>query len=147
MKFKTKGAYAEIGSASGTILDVNPTVMVCVDAVKALLANGTPIEQTIRECRDFTRFVNIRQAKAPGAHKNGVYLGRVLRWYYAKGVTGAIQTVQANNTVAGSEGAKPCLDLPESFPEDINYEWYIKYAREILEDIGHTPKPKQISFF
>jgi len=145
---KRKGnPYAEVGSQSGTQLDVNPTVQICSDAVGALISKGVPIEQTIRECKDFTRFVNIRQAKAPGAHKNGVYLGRVLRWYYAKGVTGAIQTVQANNTVAGSEGAKPCLDLPESFPEDINYEWYIKYAREILEDIGHTPKPKQISFF
>ncbi len=145
---KKKGnPYAEVGSQSGTQLDVNPTVQICSDAVGALLSKGVPIEQTIRECRDFTRFVNIRQAKAPGAHKNGVYLGRVLRWYYANGVTGAIQTVQANNTVAGSEGAKPCLDLPESFPDDINYGWYIKYAREILEDIGHTPKPKQISFF
>ena len=145
---KKKGnPYAEVGSQSGTQLDVNPTVQICSDAVGALISKGVPIEQTIRECRDFTRFVNIRQAKAPGAHKNGVYLGRVLRWYYAKGVTGAIQTVQANNTVAGSEGAKPCLDLPESFPEDVNYEWYIKYAREILEDIGYLSRPKQIEFF
>lgn len=40
MKIKAKGAYAEVGSASGTQLDVNPTVPICVDAVKALLVYG-----------------------------------------------------------------------------------------------------------
>lgn len=145
---KKKGnPYAEVGSQSGTQLDVNPTVQICSDAVEALISKNIPIEQTIRECKNFTRFVNVRQAKAPGAHKNGEYLGRVLRWYYAKGETGAIHTVAANNQVAGSEGAKPCMDLPKEFPDDIDYAWYIKYTKEILEDIGYTPKMKQVEFF
>lgn len=144
---KVKGAYSEVGSQSGTQLDTNPTVLICSDAVKALLSKNIPIEQTILNCKDFTRFVSVRQAKAPGAHKNGEYLGRVLRWYYAKGETGCIQTVAANNKVADSDGAKPCLDMPDSFPEDIDYVWYIKHTKEILEDIGHTPKMKQVEFF
>lgn len=147
-KVKKKGnPYAEVGSQSGTQLDVNPTVQICSDAVEALLAKGVPIEQTIKECQNFTRFVNIRQAKAPGAHKNGEYLGRVLRWYYAKGELGAIHTVATNNKVADSDGAKPCLDLPKEFPTDIDYDWYIKHTRGILEDIGYLQRPKQISFF
>lgn len=147
-KVKKKGnPYAEVGSQSGTQLDVNPTVQICSDAVEALLAKGVPIEQTIRECRNFTRFVNIRQAKAPGAHKDGVYLGKVLRWYYAKGELGCIQTVATNNKVADSDGAKPCLDMPETFPEDVDYDWYIRNTKGILEDIGYLARPKQISFF
>lgn len=147
-KVKKKGnPYAEVGSQSGTQLDVNPTVQICSDAVEALLAYNTPIEQTIKECKDFTRFINVRQAKAPGAHKNGEYLGRVLRWYHAKGEMGSINTVAANNIVAGSTGAKPCLDLPDSFPLDIDYNWYIKNTKEILEDIGYSPKMKQLTFF
>lgn len=147
-KVKKKGnPYAEVGSQSGTQLDVNPTVQICSDAVEALLANGVPIEQTIRECRNFTRFVNVRQAKAPGAHKNGEYLGKVLRWYYAKGEMGAIHTVSANGKVADSDGAKPCLDLPREFPDNIDYEWYIRTTKGILEDIGYLARPKQISFF
>ena len=89
----------------------------------------------------------MRQAKAPGAHKNGEYLGRVLRWYYAKGELGCIQTVAANNKVADSDGAKPVMDLPKEFPNDIDYDWYIRNTKGILEDIGYSPKPKQISFF
>lgn len=145
---KKKGnPYAEVGSQSGTQLDVNPTVQICSDAVGALISKGVPIEQTIRECRDFTRFVNIRQAKAPGAHKNGVYLGRVIRWAYMLGETGCIQTVQTNNKVADSEGARPFMDLPSEFPSDINYQWYIDKTKEILYDIGYFPRPKQIEFF
>lgn len=145
---KKKGnPYAEVGSQSGTQLDVNPTVQICSDAVGKLLAHNIPIEETILTCKDFTRFVNIRQAKAPGAHWKGEYIGRVLRWYYAKGELGCIQTVQANNKVADSDGARPCLDLPDIFPNDIDYNWYINKAKTILEEIGYTPKPKQISFF
>lgn len=144
---KKKGPYSEVGSQSGTQLDTNPTVLICSDAVEALLSKGTPIEQTINECRNFTRFVNVRQAKAPGAHKNGHYLGRVLRWYYAKGETGAIHTVAHNSKVADSDGAKPVMDLPVDFPSDVDYQWYINRTKEILEEIGYSPKPKQISFF
>ena len=147
MKIKAKGAYAEIGSASGTQLDVNPTTLICVDAVKALLSKNIPIEETILNCKDFTRFVTVRQAKAPGAHWKGEYLGRVLRWAYMKGETGCIQTVAHNSKIADSDGARPYQDLPKSFPSDINYQWYINKTKEILEEIGYSPKPKQISFF
>lgn len=146
-KIKKKGPYSEVGSQSGTKLDTNPFVLICSDAVEFLLSNGRAIEETILNCKDFTRFIAVRQAKSPGAHKNREYLGKVVRWYYAKGETGSIQTVAANNTVAMSEGAKPCMDLPEAFPDDINYDWYIKHTRGILEDIGYLERPKQISFF
>lgn len=112
MKIKAKGAYAEIGSASGTQLDTNPTAQICTDAVKQLLLDGTPIEQTIRNCKDFTRFITVRQAKYPGAHKDGEYLGKVVRWAYIKGEMGTINTIAANNKVADSEGAVPFMDLP-----------------------------------
>ena len=144
---KKKGPWAEVGSQSGTQLDTNPQILICTDAVEALLSKGTPIEQTIRECQNFTRFVTVRQAKAPGAHWKGEYLGKVLRWYYAKGETGCIQTVAHNSKVADSDGAKPAMDLPEVLPDDIDYGWYERKCKEMLEDIGYSPKPKQISFF
>lgn len=146
-KVKIKGPYSEVGSQSGTKLDTNPTTLICTDAIEALLSKGTPIEETIRNCKDFTRFVNVRNAKAPGAHKNGEYLGKVLRWYYAKGEVGAIYTVAHNSKVADSDGAKPCMDLPKAFPDDIDYQWYERKCKTILEEIGYSPKPKQISFF
>lgn len=144
---KVKGPYSEVGSQSGTQLDTNPTSQICSDAVKHLLLTGQPIKQTIIECKDFTRFITVRQCKAPGAHKNGEYLGKVIRWYFAKGELGEISTVQANSKVAGSEGGKPVMDLPQSFPEDIDYDKYIRMTNEILEDIAYKPRMQQIKFF
>lgn len=144
---KKKGPYSEVGSQSGTKLDTNPVVLICSDAIESLLSKSIPIEDTILNCKDFTRFVTVRQAKAPGAHKNGEYLGKVIRWYYAKGETGCIQTVATNNKVADSDGARPAMDLPKEWPEDLDYSWYINKTKEILVDIGHTKKAKQLQFF
>lgn len=144
---KVKGPYSEKGSQSGTQLDTNPTAQICSDAVKQLLIDGTPVEQTILQCKDFTRFITVRQCKAPGAHKDNEYLGKVIRWYYAKNVVGTINYVETNNKVPDSDGAKPCMDLPDSFPDDIAYNWYFAKCREILFDISYLDRPKQIRFF
>jgi hypothetical protein len=144
---KLKGPWSEKGSQSGTQLDTNPSSLICTDAISDLLVHGRPVEQTIRECKDFTRFVTVRQAKAPGAHKNGYLLGKTLRWYYAEGEVGTINYVQSGNKVPDTDGAKPCLDMPDSFPTDINYKWYEQKCQDILEEIGYLKKPEQLKFF
>lgn len=143
---KVKGEYAEVGSQSGTQLDMNPQTLICSDAIKAFLAHNKPIEETIRNCKDITRFIEIRNVKG-GAHKDGYYLGKVIRWYYAKGEHGTINYVLSGNKVAKTEGAKPLMDLPLEFPDDINYEWYIEKCKQILIDIGYTKKVRQVLFF
>lgn len=144
---KVKGPYSEVGSQSGTQLDNNPITLICSDAIKSLLSKGVPIEQTIRKCRDITRFITLRNVKYPGAHKDGHYLGKVIRWYYAKGITGTINTVSTNNKVPLTEGAKPAMDLPEVFPDDVDYDRYILITTEMLYDIGYLNRPRQVSFF
>ena len=94
----------------------------------------------------FSRFITVRQVKG-GAHKNKEYLGKVVRWAYIKGETGTINYVQTGNKVAESDGAIPFMDMPTIFPDNINYDWYINKTKEILEEIGHSPKPRQVDFF
>ncbi len=144
---KVKGEHSEVGSQSGTQLDTNPTALIIADAIKNLLSKNIPIEETILNCKNFTRFIVVRSAKAPGAHKNGHYLGRVIRWYWAKNETGCIQTVAHNSKVAKSDGGRPCMDLPVEFPTDIDYKKYIDETTEALYDIGYLSRSKQISFF
>jgi hypothetical protein len=115
--------------------------LICNDAVEHFLAHRKPIEQTIRECRDFRRFVCVQNVKG-GAEKNGVYLGKAVRWYYAVGETGAINYVTSGNQVPRSVGAKPCMDLPLEFPNDVDFAWYINTATEILFDIGYYKRPE-----
>jgi hypothetical protein len=144
---KVKGPYAEAGTQSGTQLDVNPVMLICSDAIKALLSVGRPIETTIRECKNIERFVVVRQAKAPGAAYCGQYLGKVVRWIYTKNNNNYIQYVASGNKVANSDGAYPVMDLPNEIPENLDYDRYVELTNSILYDIGYLSRPKQINFF
>ena len=143
---KLKGPWAEIGSATGTQLDINPNALICTDAVSSLLGKDIPIEETILNCKDITRFVCVRNVKG-GAHKDNKYLGKVIRWYYTTNVVGTINYINNNNKVPDTEGAKPCQELPLVFPDDINYQWYISKTNEILEDINYYKKQEQLKLF
>lgn len=141
---KVKGAYCERGSALNSVLSKNPEALICSDAVMKLLVLGIPLETTISTCKDIRRFVTVRTVKG-GAVKDGRYLGKAIRWYYAKDTPGEIIYASSGNKVVRTdEGAKPLLDLPAEFPEDLNVEWYVKEANEILKEIAFL-KPEVVS--
>lgn len=64
------------------------------------------------------------------------FLGKVVRWYYGLNCEGSIVYATNGNTVGNSYGSKPCMTLPDEFPDDIDYEWYIRKCNEILIDIN-----------
>lgn len=124
----------------------NPGAQICVEAVEKLITKNVPIKETIESNRDITKFVVVKNVKG-GAHKDGNYLGKVIRWYYAINVFGTINYIESNNKVPDSDGGKPAMDLPDTFPTDINYEWYINKAKELLYDLDYYQRPRQIKFF
>ena len=65
------------------------------------------------------------------------YLGKSIRWYYGKDITGEIVYAGSGNKVPRSEGAKPCMELPAELPNDIDYDWYINEANEMLKQVGY----------
>lgn len=86
-----------------------------------------------------------------------VYLGKTVRWYFAvnndqcihyfpKPVPEVPQLTASGkpkappsklgNKVAGSEGARPCMRLPTSFPSDVDYDKYIADAVKMLATVG-----------
>lgn len=132
---KLKGAYTPPGISP--VSSTNPTNEICVDAVVAYLTEGQPIEQTIIECRDITKFVTVRTVKGGAVDSStGQYLGKAIRWIYGKGCTGTINYLTNGNTVPKSLGAYPLMDLPDEFPENLNHKWYIREAYSILAAIG-----------
>lgn len=130
---KLKGAYAPVA------MQKNPTNEVCVQAVIAFLRDHVPVEETVRRCQDVRRFVTIRQVKGGAVDQQGQYLGKAVRWYYAKGIEGAITYKMNGHTVARSTGAKPLMEMDGRLPDDIDYDWYIQEANSILSDIGVNP--------
>lgn len=65
------------------------------------------------------------------------YLGKVVRWYYGTRAPGPIVYASNGNTVSLSYGAQPCMTLPDDFPDDIDYQWYIDKAESMLHDVGY----------
>lgn len=152
-KLKEKGAFVNPATAF-LALWKNSSNTVCLDAVASFLKEGTPVEDTIRATTNITRFITIRTVKG-GAVKlwsDGTieYLGKSVRWYYAKGEDGQIVYAKSGNKVPRSEGSKPLMQLPDKFPDDVDYDWYIDEAYSILVDIGaltevDIPEPKTLS--
>lgn len=145
---KTKGTYSERGSALNSVLSKNPETLICSDALLQYIKNGVPVERTITECKDIKRFTSIRNVKG-GGEKDGIYLGKVVRFYYPKAERGFIAYVSSGNKVANTEAARPLMDLPEEFPSDINYQWYIAKTKEMLRDVGALEQVKNetLQFF
>lgn len=72
-------------------------------------------------------------------HEN--YLGKAVRWYH--GVGGGWISTPAGGVVGGSTGATPCMDLPDEFPRDIDYDHYVAEGRKLLIALGLVqPPPK-----
>lgn len=131
---KTKGIFSQGG------LQKSPTNDICAKAFIEYLKNGTPVEDTIRACTDIREFLSVRTVKG-GAVKDEQYLGKAIRWYYAVGESGTINYKTNGNKVPRSDGAKPCMVLPDEFPDDVNYDWYIKEANKFFYDVGLKPRP------
>lgn len=122
----------------------NPTATICSDAVLALLKHGTPIEKTIYGCTDIKQFVTVVKADG-GATWRGEYLGKTVRFYWSTEGE-EIRKAKANSkgthpTVPKSEGAAPCMTLPDDLPWDIDYDRYIAEAKEMLMQIGFVSRP------
>lgn len=125
----------------------NPQAQICIEAIEELIANNIPIEQTIKNSKDITRFVIVKNVKSPGAHQDGYYLGKVIRWYWKKNNIHTINYIESNNKVPDSEGGFPVMDLPDKFPNDIDYDRYIKRTKDLLYDMAYFNRPRQVTFF
>lgn len=156
---KRKGHYAK----SGLDEKKNPTEDICSDAVAEFLEKGTPISKTIRECRDIRKFVTVRNVTGgaiygvkevefervsektgkvlkPGTKYDdsaAVYLGKAVRFYRSTESLGALHYKDSLNKVPKSDGCKPLMELPDSFPDDVDFAAYIHAARQMLYDIAY----------
>lgn len=123
-------------------LSKNPQTTICIEAVVAYLTAQTPLADTIRACQDIRQFVTVRKVNG-GAVWQGQYLGKAVRWYYAKGQFEPIRYASNGNRVSKSDGAMPCMELPDALPADVDYDWYEREAASMLVDIGAVQGPRR----
>jgi hypothetical protein len=135
---KPDGSIKGKGVFAAPSLAKNPDCQIIYDAVAARIANGTPIERTIRDCLDITRFVTVRRVTG-GAVWNGEMIGKAIRYYYSTSVPSeqTINYAKNGNKVPKSQGAKPLMELPSEFPADIDYRVYEVEAERLLCEVGY----------
>lgn len=135
---KTKGAFSNPWNdpkLASFICHKAPTTTICLDALEDYLVSGAPYQDRIRACKDVRKFLSARHVNG-GAVTNGIFLGKEIRWYYSTGANTEIVYAKSGNLVPRSEGAVPCMDLPATLPEDIDYDWYIREVESLLTDVG-----------
>jgi hypothetical protein len=129
---KGKGCFASGG------LQKNPDQVIVYEAVAAYIATGEPIDKTITQCGDITKFCTVRQVKG-GAKWRGEQLGKAVRFYISTSVASdeCIHYNLNNNRVPKSAGARPLMQLPDTFPDDVCYRSYLVAAEKLLCEVGY----------
>ena len=133
-KTKCKGCFGEASMSK------NPDGLIIYESVAQFIAKGTPIEKTISQCADITKFVTVRRVTG-GALFNGEYLGKAVRFYHSNDFSLAdLSLVYAKNgnKVPVSQGCRPLMELPDELPNDIDYSYYISKANETLKGVGYA---------
>ena len=145
---KTKGVFG----SPGVKQNKTPHRSICAKAVTAYLRYGVPLEKTIRDCTDMREFTTVRNvtggaikrsehpmvgtALEPFESAPDIQLGKAVRWYYGKNEKGCIYTKLKGSKVADSDGAVPMMEMLDSPPADLDYDYYIRHANAILKEIG-----------
>lgn len=128
--YKGKGVFGE------STLKKQPTSDVCAKAIAERLINDIPVDQFIRNNRNLEDFLTVKNV-AGGAEKDALFLGKAIRYYYGTNTPGPVQYINNGNKVGGSEGATPCMDWPEQFPADIDYDQYVNMTEDMLASMGY----------
>lgn len=140
---KSKGLYAETWweekNDPNVALKKGMQTAIVYVAIRKYLLDGCNMSETINDCKDMNMFVSARTVKSGGVYK-GQYLGKMCRWYYS---TEGSSINYSNNgnlvpKTAEGNGVKPMMDLTDTLPDDLDYDWYFNEAVSKLKDLGVT---------
>lgn len=135
LALKVGGGYKTKGTLVPGGLSKNPDYDIVAMAACEFLDKGTPTAETILNCTDIRRFLRVRTANG-GCKWGDQYLGRVARWYKVVGGNTCIQYVKNGNKVGGSDASRPLMELPDTFPTDIDYGFYLSEVNDLLRELG-----------
>jgi hypothetical protein len=124
--------------------------LIIKDAVIDYLVFGTPIEQTIKSCKDIRRFLTYQKVnKKFSVEYNNELVQRINR-FYASTDGAYLKRCEIVNgrrtnyeTIVCASGVTLLNKLPTEMPKNINFAYYISEARKIIEKI----QPRQLSLW
>lgn len=155
-KLKFKGAYVPDIKADSVPDSYHKdysnqiSVLACIE----YFINKTPLEQTIRGCYDIRRFSLKERCKRSDklilSYYNGENiitneLSRTVRFYVAKSykkIHKEFSSGKISSIVAGYN-VEIINQLPEEFPINIDYEFYILEAKKLVDEIEDNRSKKE----
>ena len=134
---KLDGSTKGKGVFGGAAISKNPDFPIVADAMAQHLSGNADFRDVIRNCKDVTQFVTVRKVTG-GAEWRGDMLGKSVRFYYSTRAAQdeAITYAKSGNKVPKSDGARPLMDLPDTMPDDVDFERYVGMAMIALKGLG-----------
>ena len=134
---KLDGSTKGKGVFGGAAISKNPDFPIVADAMAQHLSGNADFRYVIRNCKDVTQFVTVRKVTG-GAEWRGDLLGKSVRFYYSTRAAQdeAITYAKSGNKVPKSDGARPLMDLPDTMPDDVDFERYVGMAMIALKGLG-----------
>lgn len=153
-KVKTKGAFSnpwweKEPDLRGQFM-TSPKNTICVEAVIERIINGVPVENTVLASRDIRKFITVQNVTG-GAEKDNERIGNVVRFYHSVASDSPIYYVKRHPTtgnrkkVSKSEGAVPLMNMSGAWPNDVDQDWYVREANEMLDLVGFERLPVEHS--
>lgn len=109
-----------------SITKTPPTIDVI--AVLRKLKDDIPVKETIMSCKDITKFLLVTKSKS-GSYYRNKEVGKNIRFYYSTNNEN-IYIGDNKSLVAKGSSSAPFMDLTAPFPDDLDYDRYIKSAKE-----------------
>lgn len=129
-KIKKKGCFADFSLAK------SPNNKIIYTAFEKFINEGIPMEKTISECKDITKFITVRKVGGGGAMWNGEFIGKVVRFYHSNESDISMSYKKSGNKVPDSENSRPIMNLESQFPSDVDIDYYIEKANSLLYVTG-----------
>ena len=124
-------------------LSKKATNRIAIDAAQQYFINATPVADTVQSCRDIDKFIDY--FKASKGYRivddvGGDY-GGLARWYIGTGGVhlDKLKLADGKRIQLVERGAVMVPDLPDAFPDDVDYDHYIRLATKLITDITEPP--------
>lgn len=100
--------------------------------------DGSPIEDLpeFTTATKITKALTLRNDKYRASQLKGNYLGKMVRWYYSTQGEPIYYRTNGNQVPKTGDGVAPMMDLSDTLPHDLNWQWYVNEAKEMLKDLG-----------
>lgn len=149
---KTDGKVKEIGDFRSYVsLKKKNDCLIIPLAVKNYYTKGIPVEETIKNCVDVKKFVfsykaskDFKLFQSTESKQQRDYLQAVVRWYVSKTDDNYLflyrerinpsktKPVGDTTKIANSFRSVVCNSLPDEFPIDIDLNFYIQKAKDMI---------------